>query len=90
MVIVVISTYRSGSQFQRPRPTPFIAMRDQLIASGRAEQHHILPKSGWVSFYLGKEGGVQEAIRLLRLSYELAVKQRGDIVSSETDFAKAE
>ena len=25
-------------------------MRDALIADGRAEPHHVLPQSGWVSF----------------------------------------
>jgi hypothetical protein len=40
-------------------------------------EHHILPKSGWVSFYLRKPEAIAEAIALLRLSYEIAVKQKG-------------
>jgi hypothetical protein len=57
---------------------PFpVKVRDDVIAAGRAEQHHILPKSGWVSFYLRKPEDIAEAIALLRLSYEIAVKQKG-------------
>src|SRR6058998_2079949 len=28
-------------------------VRDELVTAGRAEPHHILPKSGWVSIFLG-------------------------------------
>ena len=32
-----------------PFPTK---VRDQIVAEGRAEPHHILPDSRWISFYL--------------------------------------
>jgi len=51
-------------------------VRDQVIAEGRAQPHHILPESGWVSFYLRQEADVERAIALLRESYELALAQR--------------
>lgn len=51
-------------------------VRDEVVAAGRAEPHHILPDSGWVSFYLRQPADVEQAIRLLRQSFELAVKQR--------------
>jgi hypothetical protein len=35
----------------------------------RALPHHILPESGWISFYLRAEGDVERALWLLRLSY---------------------
>ena len=47
-------------------------VRDELVAAGRAEPHHILPHTGWVSFYLKEAPDVQRAIELLRLSFELA------------------
>ena len=56
-----------------PFPT---RVRDELIAAGRAEAHHVLPESGWVSFYIREEADVQKAIDLLRLSYDLAAKQK--------------
>ena len=56
---------------------PFpVKVRDELIAAGRAELHHILPKMGAVSLWLREPEDVQRAIELLRLSYELAVKQQ--------------
>ncbi len=47
-------------------------VRDELVTAGRAEPHHILPKSGWVSIYLGQPSDVDRAIELLHLSYEIA------------------
>jgi hypothetical protein len=55
---------------------PFsIKVRDELIAAGRAEAHHVLLKIGAVSFFLREAEDVPRAIELLRLSYQLAVKQ---------------
>jgi predicted DNA-binding protein (MmcQ/YjbR family) len=47
-------------------------VRNELIAAGRAEPHHILPDSGWVSFYIRRADQVEQAIALLRQSYDLA------------------
>jgi len=52
---------------------PFpMKLRNELVESQRVEPHHILPKSGWVSFPIRKEEDVNEAIGLLKLSFELA------------------
>ena len=51
-------------------------VHDELVATGQAEPHHILPDSGWISFYLKEEGDVDRAIALLRRSYELAREQQ--------------
>jgi hypothetical protein len=45
-------------------------VHDELIAAGRAEKHHVLPDSGWVSFRIRSADDVDRAIELLRLSYE--------------------
>lgn len=58
-------------------------VRDELVAAGRAEPHHILPESGWVSLFLREEGDVNRAIELLKLSYDLAAKQKYLRVSAE-------
>ena len=56
---------------------PFpIKVRDELIAAGRAELHHVRPEIRAVSFFLREPEDVQRAIELLHLSYELAVKQK--------------
>lgn len=51
-------------------------VRDEVVNAGRAQPHHILPESGWVSFYLRQEQDVEAAIALLRESYEIAIKQK--------------
>ena len=56
-----------------PFPTK---VRDEIVKAGLAEPHHILPETGWVSFYLREESDVQKVLALLRRSYEIAVKQR--------------
>jgi hypothetical protein len=58
-------------------------VRDRLVAAGRASLHHILPDSGWVSFYLKQEEDVEAAIALLRESYELAREQKSNHATKE-------
>lgn len=50
-------------------------VRDVLVATGRAQPHHLLPETGWISFYLRQENDVEKAIALFRESYEIAQKQ---------------
>jgi hypothetical protein len=52
------------------------SVRDEIVAAGEAEPHHILPGSGWVSVFLRTEEDVERAIRLLERSFSLAVAQR--------------
>jgi len=56
-----------------PFPTK---IRDEIVAAGEAQPHHILPETGWVSFYLRKPGDTERAIALLKRSYEIALKQK--------------
>ncbi|MFY9825112.1 MAG: luciferase family protein [Thermoanaerobaculia bacterium] len=51
-------------------------VRNEVVAAGLAEPHHILPESGWVSFYIRKDEDVEAAVALLRRSYELAREQQ--------------
>jgi hypothetical protein len=48
-------------------------VRDELVADGMAEPHHLLPDMGWISFYLREFADVERAIALLRRSYDLWV-----------------
>lgn len=52
-------------------------IRDEIVAAGEAQPHHILPETGWVSFYLREPIDVERAIALLRRSYEVALLQKG-------------
>ena len=51
-------------------------VREELVAAGRAERHHLLPETGWVSFYLREPVDVERAVGLFRLSFELALQQK--------------
>ena len=51
-------------------------IRDEIVAANDAEPHHILPETGWVSFYLREDADVERAISLLKRSYEIALKQK--------------
>jgi len=50
-------------------------VRDEVVAAGRAEPHHVLPNSGWISVRLRNPEDVKNGIELLRLSYDLALDQ---------------
>jgi predicted DNA-binding protein (MmcQ/YjbR family) len=51
-------------------------VRNELVSEGLVKPHHILPESGWVSFYIKSNTDVEAAIRLLKKSYELAVSTK--------------
>ena len=48
-------------------------VRDELIAAGRADAHHVLPDSGWVSRRVRGPEDVAAVAQLFALSYERAV-----------------
>ena len=50
-------------------------VRNEIVAAGEARPHHILPETGWVSFYISEENDVSKAIDLLQRSYQIALKQ---------------
>ena len=45
-------------------------IHDELIASGRAQAHHVLPETGWISCWIQAPADVDNVIQLLRLQYE--------------------
>jgi hypothetical protein len=51
-------------------------VRDMLVETGRAQPHHVLPDSGWVSKRMETDADVDEVIELFRLSYERALVAR--------------
>jgi len=60
-------------------------IRDMLVETGRAQPHHVLPHTGWVSKQIRGDDDVAAVVELFRLSYERArVAQR---VSSENRSA---
>jgi predicted DNA-binding protein (MmcQ/YjbR family) len=51
-------------------------VRDELVGTGQAEPHHILPESGWISFFLKSEADIDHAIKLMRMSFDLATARK--------------
>jgi hypothetical protein len=47
-------------------------IRDMLVETGRAQPHHVLPHTGWVSKQIKDDDDVADVIDLFRLSYERA------------------
>ena len=61
----------------RQADLPFpVRVREQLIAEGRASPHHLLPETGWVTFYIRSEQDVPRVIDLFRLNYELITQRQ--------------
>lgn len=44
--------------------------RNDLVEKGRASPHHILPESGWVTFYVKSDDDVPALLELFRMQYE--------------------
>jgi Family of unknown function (DUF5519) len=53
------------------------SLRDELVAAGRVRVHRWRPDSGWVTVDIGNEEGRNEAVRLLRVGYDGALRARG-------------
>jgi hypothetical protein len=45
-------------------------IRDELVAAHRADPHHVLPDSGWVSRQIRTAGDEADVIELFRLNYQ--------------------
>jgi hypothetical protein len=55
---------------------PFpVKVRQELVASGRATTHHVLPESGWVTYRMNSPEDGAGAIELFRLNYERPWRQ---------------
>lgn len=56
---------------------PFpVRVRDELIAAGRAEPHHVLPESGWITVRIRGAGDVADVVDLFRMNYERSWETR--------------
>ncbi len=49
-------------------------IHDEVIASGRAQPHHILPQTGWVSVWMSGPDDAADVIELFRLQYDRYAK----------------
>lgn len=81
---VTVSTHRYGGvEFRVDRreighvhpggiaDLPFpMRLRRALVSAGRAEAHHTLPNTGWVSMRLRTEHDIPGVVELFRLNYD--------------------
>lgn len=68
---------RSGTSTARGWPTFPVRTREELVASGKAHLHHVVPQTGWVSYYLSGEEDVGGALDLFRKNYERLTARKG-------------
>ena len=62
----------------RTADLPFpVRMREELVESGQAQLHHVLPQTGWVSYYLRGGEDVAGALHLFRRNYDRLTARRG-------------
>jgi hypothetical protein len=59
-------------------------IRDELVESGRARPHHVLPDSGWVSVRIAGPDDVANVLELFRLSYDRAVEAERRRAAADT------
>ena len=59
---------------------PFpVRVRKELVATGKARLHHVLPQTGWVSHPIRGEEDVEGALELFRLNYERLTARKGGL-----------
>jgi hypothetical protein len=51
-------------------------IKDEILSAGLADQHRVLPDSGWISKYLNEPHDVDVAVELLNRSYKTALIQK--------------
>jgi hypothetical protein len=68
-----IGHVHGNSHADLPFPTK---LRHERVAAGKAEPHHVLPESGWVSASLRREGGEARALAPFRLNDGLILSNR--------------
>lgn len=56
---------------ERLADLPFpVRVRKELVAAGKAEEHHVLPETGWTSYRIRGPEDVEGALGLFRLNYD--------------------
>ena len=51
-------------------------LHDEMIAAGRAQPHHVLPETGWVSCWMDGPEDAAGVIELFRMQYDRYVAAR--------------
>lgn len=69
---------------------PFpLQVRKELVSAGKASLHHVLPDSGWASYWIKNDKDFEEIIELFRLQYtRLKPKEHSNSSNKEEVIAK--
>jgi hypothetical protein len=63
---------------ERMADLPFpVRMREELVGAGKAQVHHVLPQTGWVSYRIRQPEDVEGALELFRKNYERLTARKG-------------
>lgn len=55
---------------------PFpMSIRHELVSAGKVQPRHVLPKSGWVTFYIEKVQDADVLISLFKMQYDRLAKK---------------
>jgi luciferase-like monooxygenase len=54
--------------------------RNDLVNSGRVSAHHVLPQSGWISYWIKGEEDIPAVIELFKMRYD-SLKPKANLVS---------
>jgi Family of unknown function (DUF5519) len=57
-------------------------VHDAVITAGRAQPHHVLPETGWVSCWMAGAKDAARVIELFRMQYDRYVAARPDQASA--------
>ena len=57
---------------------PFpVRIKEELVGAGKAQVHHVLPQTGWVSYRIRQPEDVEGALELFRKNYERLTARKG-------------
>ena len=56
-------------------------VRNELVNSGHASPHHVLPQSGWVSYWIKGEEDILAVIELFKMRYDF-LKPKTNLVTA--------
>ena len=69
-----IGHLHGGRMVDLPFP---VRMREELVGAGKAQVHHVLPQTGWVSYRIRQPEDVEGALELFRKNYERLTARKG-------------
>lgn len=82
-----IGHLHGGHQADLPFP---VRMRKELVAAGKAELHHLLPETGWVTRYIRSAADLPGVVELFRLNYDRLRARRHQLDATNDPDGAAE